>query len=177
MLPTKPMRITVKAPRSIKLGDVAVKKAQAAAQAVVDHFGSLYESVAELNARGISITLEELLSRGGAKAKAPTKRKKARRKSKVSKRKAAAKPKAEATPKAAAKPKAASKPKARRKKSKGKSRRMVLSADQRKSVTDRLQAGATAAKVAAEFGVSPATVNNIKRAAGLTKPRGKPAKK
>ncbi len=183
MLPTKPMRITVKAPRGIKFGDVAVKKAQAAAQAVVDHFGSLYKSVADLNAQGISITLEELLSRSGAKAKAPTKRKKARRKPKVSKRKAAAKrkavakPKAEATPKAAAKPKVASKPKARRKKSKGKSRRTVLSADQRKSVTDRLQAGATAAKVAAEFGVSPATVNNIKRAAGLTKPRRKVAKK
>ena len=138
-------KITVKAPRGSKLDDGVVKKAQAAAQAVLDKFGGLYKTVADLNAQGISITLEELLSRHGGKAKAT---RKARRK------------------------KIARKSKTTRKKSKGKERRTVLTAEQRKSLTEMLKAGATAGKVAVEFGVSPATVNNIKRAAGLTKSKG-----
>lgn len=161
------MKITVKAPRGTRPGDTVVKKAQAAAQAVMNEYGPVYAAVADLGAEGISITVEELLKRRGEKAKGP--RKKATRK-KASRKKAARK---KAASKKASTKKVARKPKAAPKKAKRKSRRTVLSAEQRQALTDRLKAGATAAKAAAEFGVSTATVNNIKRAAGLTKPRGK----
>lgn len=53
----------------------------------------------------------------------------------------------------------------------GTGKRTVLTSAQKKQVEARLKSGATAAAVATEFGVSTATVNNIKRSAGLTKPR------
>lgn len=171
MASTKSMNISVKAPRGTKPGDTVVKKAQAAAQAVMNEYGPLYAAVAGLSARGISITVEELLSRRGAKSTGPRKAKATRKK--AGRKKAARKKVARKT----AAPKAAApKTKAAPKKAKRKSRRTVLTTEQRQSLTDRLKAGATAAKAAAEFGVSTATVNNIKRAAGLTKPRDKQAK-
>lgn len=57
-------------------------------------------------------------------------------------------------------------------KGKGKGKRTVLTPAQKSQVEARLKSGATANAVAKEFGVSSATVNNIKRSAGLTKPRG-----
>ncbi len=192
MLPTKALKITIKVPRGTKAGDTVAKKAQAAAQAAVNEYGDIFSTVAKLNAQGIAITVEELLGRRSAKPASPVKKKKkktrkkigrkkvARRKvgrkkagrrkvSKVARRKVGRKKAPRRA--AAAVRKAAAAPKKR------KSKRTVLSDEQRKALTDRLRAGATAAKAAAEFGVSTATVNNIKRAAGLTKPRAKKAAK
>ena len=50
-------------------------------------------------------------------------------------------------------------------------KRATITPEIKEAVVQALQAGKTTGAVAAECGVSPATVNNIKRAAGLTKPR------
>ncbi len=122
----KSMKITVKAPRGLKLNDPIVVKATQAAQAVIDEVSDLSETVKALQAKGINMTLSELLSRrGGSAQKSPASR----------------------------------------------SKRTVLTAAQKKEVAAALKSGATAAAVADQFGVSTATVNNIKRSAGLTKPR------
>lgn len=49
--------------------------------------------------------------------------------------------------------------------------RIVLNPVQRKQVVKRLKEGATGAQIVQEFGVSLATVNNIKKAEGMSKPR------
>lgn len=54
---------------------------------------------------------------------------------------------------------------------KGKRARVVLDDAKRKLAIQAFKNGATADKVAKDFGVSIATSNNIKRAAGLTKKR------
>ena len=50
-------------------------------------------------------------------------------------------------------------------------KRTTVTPELKDAILQALQAGKTAATVASECGVSPATVNNIKRAAGLTKKR------
>lgn len=50
-------------------------------------------------------------------------------------------------------------------------KRVTVTPELKDAVIQALQAGKTTSAVAEECGVSPATVNNIKRAAGLTKPR------
>ena len=121
---SKNMKLTVKAPRGLKSNDPIIAKATKAAQAVIDEVSDLSDTLKELQAKGINITLSELLSRRGASA-GKTK----------------------------------------------KGTRTVLTAAQKKQVAARLKSGATAAAVADEFNVSTATVNNIKRSAGLTKKR------
>ncbi|WP_269523363.1 hypothetical protein [Coraliomargarita parva] len=54
-----------------------------------------------------------------------------------------------------------------------KRKRIVLSAAQRKSLIAELKAGAKIAEAADKYGISTATVMNIKTAAGLTKSRSK----
>lgn len=49
--------------------------------------------------------------------------------------------------------------------------RIVLTPAQRKQVIKRCKEGATGAQIVQEFGVSLATVNNIKKTEGLSKPR------
>lgn len=123
----KSMKLTVKAPRGLKPSDQIVVKATKAAQAVIDEASDLTDALKELQAKGVNITLSELLSRRGGGQ--PTKT------------------------------------------SSGRSKRTVLTAAQKKQVAADLKSGSTAAAVAEKFGVSTATVNNIKRSAGLTKPR------
>ena len=55
--------------------------------------------------------------------------------------------------------------------SRGGRTRIVLSAAQRKQVIKRCKEGATGAQIVQEFGISLATVNNIKKSEGLSKPR------
>lgn len=59
--------------------------------------------------------------------------------------------------------------------------RIVLSPEQRQEVIKRLQQGATGMRITQEFGISLATVNNLKKAEGLSKVRvakkAKPAPK
>lgn len=124
----KSMKLTVKAPRGLKSNDPIVVKATKAAQAVIDEASDLTDTIKALQAKGINMTLSELLSRRSA----------------------------DGTSKKAAS---------------GTGKRTVLTSAQKKQVETRLKSGATAAVVASEFGVSTATVNNIKRSAGLTKPR------
>jgi DNA-binding NarL/FixJ family response regulator len=50
-------------------------------------------------------------------------------------------------------------------------KRTTVTPELKDAIVQALQAGKTTGVVAAECGVSPATVNNIKRAAGLTKKR------
>jgi DNA-binding NarL/FixJ family response regulator len=50
-------------------------------------------------------------------------------------------------------------------------KRTTVTPELKDAIVQALQAGKTASAVAEECGVSPATVNNIKRAAGLTKKR------
>ncbi|MFM8337985.1 MAG: transposase family protein [Opitutaceae bacterium] len=50
-------------------------------------------------------------------------------------------------------------------------KRTTVTPELKDAIVQALQAGKTATAVAEECGVSPATVNNIKRAAGLTKKR------
>jgi len=50
-------------------------------------------------------------------------------------------------------------------------KRATVTPELKDAIVLALQAGKTATAVAEECGVSPATVNNIKRAAGLTKKR------
>ncbi|MFM7749761.1 MAG: transposase family protein, partial [Opitutaceae bacterium] len=50
-------------------------------------------------------------------------------------------------------------------------KRSTVTPELKDAIVQALQAGKTANVVAGECGVSPATVNNIKRAAGLTKKR------
>lgn len=50
-------------------------------------------------------------------------------------------------------------------------KRATVTPELKDAIVLALQAGKTSSAVAAECGVSPATVNNIKRAAGLTKKR------
>ena len=123
---TKSMKITVKAPRGLKNNDPIVAKATKAAQAVIDEVADLQDALKVLKAKGVNMTLQDLLSHRGGKAKA-TKT--------------------------------------------GSGKRTVLTAAQRKQVISDLKGGATAAATASKFGVSTATVNNIKRSAGLTKSR------
>jgi len=120
------MKITVKAPRGLKSNDPIVVKATKAAQAVIDEASDLTETVKALQAKGINMTLSDLLSLRNTSGK---------------------------------------------KASSSSGKRTVLTPAQKKQVEARLKSGATAAAVATEFGVSTATVNNIKRSAGLTKPR------
>jgi len=122
----KSMKITVKAPRGLKSNDPIVVKATKAAQAVIDEASDLTETVKALQAKGINMTLSDLLSLRNTSGK---------------------------------------------KASSSSGKRTVLTPAQKKQVEARLKSGATAAAVATEFGVSTATVNNIKRSAGLTKPR------
>lgn len=122
----KSIKLTVKAPRGLKSNDPIVAKATKAAQAVIDEASDLTETVKALQAKGINMTISDLLSlrnTSGKKASVST------------------------------------------------GKRTVLTAAQKKQVEARLKSGSTAAAVASEFGVSTATVNNIKRSAGLTKPR------
>ncbi len=49
--------------------------------------------------------------------------------------------------------------------------RIVLTPAQKKQVTKRMKEGATGAQIVQEFGISLATVNNIKKTAGLSKQR------
>lgn len=56
--------------------------------------------------------------------------------------------------------------------SKGKRTRVVLDQAQKKALISDLKAGAKVAEAAAKYGVSTATIMNIKKAAGLTKKRG-----
>jgi len=51
-------------------------------------------------------------------------------------------------------------------------KRTTVTPELKDAIVQALQAGKTSNEVATECGVSPATVNNIKRAAGLTKKRG-----
>lgn len=122
----KIMKITVKAPRGLKSNDPIVVKATKAAQEVIDEVSDLTDTVKSLQAKGINMTLSELLSRRTGSSK---------------------------------------------KVSGGSGKRTVLTEDQKNQVVVSLKSGSTAAVVATEFGVSTATVNNIKRSAGLTKPR------
>ncbi|QQL44973.1 hypothetical protein [Sulfuriroseicoccus oceanibius] len=57
------------------------------------------------------------------------------------------------------------------KRAKKKGKRKKLTAADRAGIIEDLKAGATANATADKFGCSPASVNNIKREAGLTKPR------
>lgn len=59
-----------------------------------------------------------------------------------------------------------------KKATKRKGKRKALTDADRKSIIEELKKGGTASATATKFGFSTATVNNIKRDAGLTKKRG-----
>ncbi|TVR52340.1 MAG: hypothetical protein EA425_05155 [Puniceicoccaceae bacterium] len=67
--------------------------------------------------------------------------------------------------------KAAKKTAAKKAARKGKGKRARLTAEDKQKIGDHLKEGRKSTQLAREFGVSLATVQNIKRALGLTKPR------
>ena len=153
--------ILVACPAGVKLDKALLKRAKDAAQAIVNESAGALALQAQLRKLGLVLTLADVAKLQASKVTAP--------------KAAAAAPTAKA-PKAPKTPKA---PKARkaRKGRKGRRTRVVLTAEQRAKALEKLKAGDTAGSVAKEFGVSMATVNIMKRAAGLTKPRAKKAKK
>ena len=144
--------ILVTCPAGVKLDKALLKRAKDAAQAIVNESAGTLALQAQLRKLGLVLSLADVAKLQAAKAPAP---------------------KAAETPPAAKAPKA---PKARKGK-KGRRTRVVLTAEQRAKALEKLKAGNTAGAVAKEFGVSMATVNIMKRAAGLTKPRAKKVKK
>ncbi len=153
--------ILVTCPAGVKLDKALLKRAKDAAQAIVNESAGTLALQAQLRKLGLVLSLADVAKLQAAKAPAP----------KAAETPPA--PKAAETPPAAKAPKA---PKARKGK-KGRRTRVVLTAEQRAKALEKLKAGNTAGAVAKEFGVSMATVNIMKRAAGLTKPRAKKVKK
>lgn len=153
--------ILVACPAGVKLDKALLKRAKDAAQAIVNESTGALALQAQLRKLGLVLSLADVAKLQASKVTAP--------------KAAAAAPTAKA-PKAPKSPKA---PKARkaRKGRKGRRTRVVLTAEQRAKALEKLKAGDTAGSVAKEFGVSMATVNIMKRAAGLTKPRAKKVKK
>ena len=153
--------ILVACPAGVKLDKALLKRAKDAAQAIVNESAGALALQAQLRKLGLVLSLADVAKLQASKVTAP--------------KAAAAAPTAKA-PKAPKTPKA---PKARkaRKGRKGRRTRVVLTSEQRAKALEKLKAGDTAGTVAKEFGVSMATVNIMKRAAGLTKPRAKKVKK
>ncbi len=147
--------ILVACPAGVKLDKALLKRAKDAAQAIVNESAGALALQAQLRKLGLVLSLADVAKLQASKVTAP--------------KAAAAAPTAKA-------PKA---PKARkaRKGRKGRRTRVVLTSEQRAKALEKLKAGDTAGTVAKEFGVSMATVNIMKRAAGLTKPRAKKVKK
>ena len=156
--------ILVTCPAGVKLDKALLKRAKDAAQAIVNESAGTLALQAQLRKLGLVLSLADVAKLQAAKAPAP----------KAAETPPA--PKAAETPPAAKAPKAPKAPKARKGK-KGRRTRVVLTAEQRAKALEKLKAGNTAGAVAKEFGVSMATVNIMKRAAGLTKPRAKKVKK
>ena len=150
--------ILVACPAGVKLDKALLKRAKDAAQAIVNESAGALALQAQLRKLGLVLSLADVAKLQASKVTAP--------------KAAAAAPTAKA-------PKAPKAPKARkaRKGRKGRRTRVVLTAEQRAKALEKLKAGDTAGSVAKEFGVSMATVNIMKRAAGLTKPRAKKTKK
>ncbi len=156
--------ILVACPAGVKLDKALLKRAKDAAQAIVNESTGALALQAQLRKLGLVLSLADVAKLQASKVTAP--------------KAAAAAPTAKA-PKAPKAPKSPKAPKARkaRKGRKGRRTRVVLTAEQRAKALEKLKAGDTAGSVAKEFGVSMATVNIMKRAAGLTKPRAKKTKK
>lgn len=76
-------------------------------------------------------------------------------------------------PKRARKAKAAGSKKAARGGAKKRAKRTKITDELRAAVVEAAKAGKKGADIAAEFGISIPSLQNIKKAAGLTKPRGK----
>lgn len=150
--------ILVACPAGVKLDKALLKRAKDAAQAIVNESAGALALQAQLRKLGLVLSLADVAKLQASKVTAP--------------KAAAAAPTAKA-------PKAPKAPKARkaRKGRKGRRTRVVLTSEQRAKALEKLKAGDTAGTVAKEFGVSMATVNIMKRAAGLTKPRAKKVKK
>ena len=71
------------------------------------------------------------------------------------------------------KPKAAAAKKAGRPAAKKRAKRTKITEELKASVIEAVKAGKKGAAIAKEFGISIPSLQNIKKAAGLTKPRGK----
>lgn len=76
-------------------------------------------------------------------------------------------------PKKGRKTKATAAKKAGRPSAKKRAKRTKITEELRSSVVSAVKAGKKGAEIAAEFGISIPSLQNIKKAAGLTKPRGK----
>jgi len=147
--------ILVTCPAGVKLDKALLKRAKAAAQAIVNESAGALALQAQLRKLGLVLSLADVAKLQAAKA-APAKAPAAPKTTKASKGRKAGM--------------------VRRGRKRRRSR-AVLTAEQRAKALEQLKAGATAGAVAKEFGVSMATVNIMKRAAGLTKPRAKKGKK
>jgi len=149
--------IELKKPRGIELTKPIIDRAAAAAQSVVDEFSRLAVAQQILKEQGINLSLEEIVALADRPASKPVARK------------AAGRPKGAKKAKRAKK--AVKKAVKSRRKGKKKSKRVVLTAEQKAELVKTLKGGITAGAAAKQFGVSTATVNNIKKDAGLVKPR------
>lgn len=135
------IKLNIKLPTGVPATKELTDKVISAAQAVIDlEAGEIAEArrlAKDLNAKGVKITAEELLSR-------------------MTSKKGRGRP---------------AKTAGRSSVSKGTRKRVVLSEAQRKTLITKLKAGAKIGEVAESYGISTATVMNIKRAAGLIKKR------
>jgi len=159
--------IEIKSPRGVELTKAIMDRAAAAAQIVIDEFSRLVVARNVLREQGINLSIEDIIAlteKRGMKSAVESKEVRVvRGRKRVGKR---------ALKKRVAPGKKAGKVgRAKKAGRKGKGKRVVLSMEQRAEVVEALRGGITAHEVAKQFGVSVATVNNIKKEAGLVKSR------
>ncbi len=133
-----------------QLTDLATQAAEAAIKSTVSALAKAQKIANDLAAKGVDISAEEIMDRTFELANAQSE-KKATRKATAKGKKASTQKKASAS---------------------GKRKRIVLDDEQRQALIDEMASGGLkVAQAAAKYGISTATVMNIKTAAGLTKKR------
>ncbi|MFP4673498.1 MAG: hypothetical protein ACLFO5_02785 [Opitutales bacterium] len=175
------IKLNLKLPAGVSATSELQKRAAKAAQDVVnaaaEYLSEAKELSRQLAAKGIKMSPEELLERktgasNVASVKAATKKVAAKKRSA---KKAAGKK--VASKKAAGQKTAVSKSPAKKKTKRASARkgrkRVTLSPERRNALIEDLKGDMKIAEATQKYGVSPATVMNIKSAAGLTKARGK----
>jgi len=142
------IKINIKLPNGVaatkELTDAASNAAKSVIDSTVNQLAEAQKLAKDLAKKGIEITPEELMQR-----KKSDGRRVAKKASKTAAKKAAAKKSA----------------------NKGSRKRVVLSDAQRAKLTEDLKGDMKIAEAAKKYGVSTATVMNVKTSAGLTKPK------
>ncbi len=143
-MPKRVIKVNVKLPKGFVATPEIEARVQAAANGAIEDLAAQLKAaekiVADLEKKGIAISVEEILERQrqGGTSKTP----------------------------------AAKKVTSKSKKASGRRSRTVLSDEQKQALITDLKAGLITRVVAEKYGVSTATVANIKTSAGLTKKRG-----